>query len=93
LPILIVSIAASKRLNDWFQPLSTGAKPLAAIFEPGSRIPSTDWEQPHGKLGQPKTLILERSEIADLLKPHEYNDCVEHAYRTHGEDRYLQCGV
>lgn len=31
--------------------------------------------------------------MIDLLKPHEYNDCVEHAYRTLGEDRYLQCGV
>ena len=35
-----------------------------------------------------KTLILGRSEMIGLLKPHEYNDCVEQAYRMHGEGRY-----
>ena len=40
-----------------------------------------------------KTLILEPSEMVELLKLHECNDCVEHACRMHGEDRYLQCGV
>src|SRR5258707_15847029 len=35
-----------------------------------------------------KTLILSRSEMIGLLKPHEYNDCVEQAYRMHGEGRY-----
>ena len=35
-----------------------------------------------------KTLILSRSEMIGLLTPHEYNDCVEQAYRMHGEGRY-----
>ena len=35
-----------------------------------------------------KTLILGRSEMIGLLKPQEYNDCVEQAYRMHGEGRY-----
>jgi alanine dehydrogenase len=35
-----------------------------------------------------KTLILSRSEMIGLLKPSEYNDCVEQAYRMHGEGRY-----
>ena len=35
-----------------------------------------------------KTLILGRSEIVGLLTPGEYNDCVEQAYRMHGEGRY-----
>ncbi len=35
-----------------------------------------------------KTLILGRSEMAGLLKPHEYNACVEQAYRMHGEGRF-----
>ena len=35
-----------------------------------------------------KTLILGRNELIGLLKPHEYNDCVEQAYRMHGEGRY-----
>jgi alanine dehydrogenase len=35
-----------------------------------------------------KTLILGRSEMIGLLKPGEYNDCVEQAYRMHGEGRY-----
>ena len=35
-----------------------------------------------------KTLILGRNEMIGLLKPHEYNDCVEQAYRMHGEGRY-----
>lgn len=35
-----------------------------------------------------KTLILGRSEMIGLLKPWEYNDCVEQAYRMHGEGRY-----
>lgn len=35
-----------------------------------------------------KTLILGRSEMIGLLKPSEYNDCVEQAYRMHGEGRY-----
>ncbi|MGD9913904.1 MAG: ornithine cyclodeaminase family protein [Rhizobiaceae bacterium] len=35
-----------------------------------------------------KTLILGRSEMIGLLKPFEYNDCVEQAYRMHGEGRY-----
>lgn len=34
-----------------------------------------------------KTLILGRSEMIGLLKPGEYNDCVEQAYRMHGEGR------
>ena len=35
-----------------------------------------------------KTLILGRSEMIGLLKPDEYNDCVEQAYRMHGEGRF-----
>lgn len=35
-----------------------------------------------------KTLILGRNEMIGLLKPYEYNDCVEQAYRMHGEGRY-----
>jgi alanine dehydrogenase len=35
-----------------------------------------------------KTLILGRSEMIGLLTPSEYNDCVEQAYRMHGEGRY-----
>jgi alanine dehydrogenase len=35
-----------------------------------------------------KTLILSRSEMIGLLTPGEYNDCVEQAYRMHGEGRY-----
>ncbi|MBB5751908.1 ornithine cyclodeaminase family protein [Prosthecomicrobium pneumaticum] len=35
-----------------------------------------------------KTLILGRSEMIGLLKPSEYNDCVEQAYRMHGEGRF-----
>jgi len=35
-----------------------------------------------------KTLILGRSEMIGLLTPAEYNDCVEQAYRMHGEGRY-----
>lgn len=35
-----------------------------------------------------KTLILGRSEMIGLLKPNEYNDCVEQAYRMHGEGRF-----
>ncbi len=35
-----------------------------------------------------KTLILGRSEMIGLLMPHEYNKCVEQAYRMHGEGRY-----
>ena len=35
-----------------------------------------------------KTLILGRSEMVGLLTPGEYNDCVEQAYRMHGEGRY-----
>jgi alanine dehydrogenase len=35
-----------------------------------------------------KTLILSRSEMIGLLKPGEYNDCVEQAYRMHGEGRF-----
>ena len=35
-----------------------------------------------------KTLILGRSEMIGLLKPHEYVGCVEQAYRMHGEGRY-----
>ncbi len=35
-----------------------------------------------------KTLILGRSEMIGLLKPQEYNDCVEQAYRMHGEGRF-----
>ncbi len=35
-----------------------------------------------------KTLILGRSEMVGLLEPREYNDCVEQAYRMHGEGRY-----
>lgn len=35
-----------------------------------------------------KTLILGRSEMVGLLTPAEYNDCVEQAYRMHGEGRY-----
>jgi alanine dehydrogenase len=33
-------------------------------------------------------LILGRSEMIGLLTPGEYNDCVEQAYRMHGEGRY-----
>jgi alanine dehydrogenase len=35
-----------------------------------------------------KTLILSRTDMMGLLKPDEYNACVEHAYRMHGEGRY-----
>ena len=35
-----------------------------------------------------KTLILSRTEMIGLLTPAEYNDCVEQAYRMHGEGRY-----
>lgn len=35
-----------------------------------------------------KTLILGRSEMIGLLKPWEYNNCVEQAYRMHGEGRF-----
>ena len=35
-----------------------------------------------------KTLILSRSEMIGLLKPNEYNNCVEQAYRMHGEGRF-----
>jgi alanine dehydrogenase len=35
-----------------------------------------------------KTLILSRTEMIGLLKPSEYNDCVEQAYRMHGEGRF-----
>jgi alanine dehydrogenase len=35
-----------------------------------------------------KTLILSRTDMMGLLKPDEYNSCVEHAYRMHGEGRY-----
>ena len=35
-----------------------------------------------------KTLILSRTDMMGLLTPAEYNDCVEHAYRIHGQGRY-----
>jgi len=35
-----------------------------------------------------KTLILGRTDMIGLLTPSEYNDCVEQAYRMHGEGRY-----
>ena len=35
-----------------------------------------------------KTLILGRSDMIGLLTPAEYNDCVEHAFRMHGEGRF-----
>src|SRR5258708_39525742 len=35
-----------------------------------------------------KTLILSRSEMIGLLTPGEYNNCVEQAYRMHGERRF-----
>ena len=35
-----------------------------------------------------KTLILSRTEMIGLLTPGEYNDCVEQAYRMHGEGRF-----
>ncbi len=35
-----------------------------------------------------KWLILGRSEMIGLLKPHEYNACAEQAYRMHGEGLY-----
>lgn len=35
-----------------------------------------------------KTLILGRNEMIGLLTPAEYNQCVEQAYRMHGEGRY-----
>ena len=35
-----------------------------------------------------KTLILSRTDMMGLLTPGEYNSCVEHAYRMHGEGRY-----
>jgi alanine dehydrogenase len=34
-----------------------------------------------------KTLILGRADMIGLLRPAEYNDCVEHAFRMHGEGR------
>jgi len=35
-----------------------------------------------------KTLILSRTEMVGLLTPQEYCDCVEQAYRIHGEGRF-----
>ena len=35
-----------------------------------------------------KTLILSWTDMMGLLTPGEYNSCVEHAYRMHGEGRY-----
>ena len=35
-----------------------------------------------------KTLILSRTDMMGLLEPSEYNDCVEQAYRMHGEGRF-----
>jgi alanine dehydrogenase len=35
-----------------------------------------------------KTLILGRTEMIGLLTPAEYNNCVEQAYRMHGEGRF-----
>ena len=35
-----------------------------------------------------KTLILSRTEMMGLLTPAEYNNCVEQAYRMHGEGRF-----
>ncbi len=35
-----------------------------------------------------KTLILSRTEMMGLLTPGEYNQCVEQAYRMHGERRF-----
>ena len=38
-----------------------------------------------------KTLILSRTDMMDLLTPAEYVDCVEMAFRRHGEGRcYLE---
>ena len=34
-----------------------------------------------------KTLVLGRSDMIGLLRPEEYVDCVEHAFRMHGEGR------
>ena len=34
-----------------------------------------------------KTLILGRTDMVGLLTPGEYVDCVEHAFRMHGEGR------
>ncbi len=34
-----------------------------------------------------KTLILGRTDMVGLLTPSEYNDCVEHAFRMHGQGR------
>ena len=34
-----------------------------------------------------KTLILGRTDMMGLLTPSEYNDCVEHAFRLHGQGR------
>jgi alanine dehydrogenase len=34
-----------------------------------------------------KTLILSRTDMIGLLTPAEYNDCVEHAFRMHGDGR------
>jgi alanine dehydrogenase len=36
-----------------------------------------------------KTLILGRADMVGLLTPAEYNDRVEHAYRMHGERRFV----
>jgi alanine dehydrogenase len=36
-----------------------------------------------------KTLILGRADMVGLLSPAEYNDRVEHAYRMHGEGRFV----
>src|ERR1700732_2840018 len=35
-----------------------------------------------------KTLILSRSDMIGLLAPADYNNCVEQAYRMHGEGRF-----
>lgn len=35
-----------------------------------------------------KTLILSRTDMMGLLTPAEYVNCVEQAYRMHGDGRY-----
>ena len=63
------------------------ARPARAVAAPAkgrSRQVMTSWRNR-------KTLILSRTDMMGLLEPGEYVDCVETAYRRHGEGRcYLE---
>jgi alanine dehydrogenase len=47
-----------------------------------------EWRREMESWRNRKTLILSRTDMMGLLIPDEYNACVEHAYRMHGEGRY-----